>query len=91
MGNILVRKNRLEEVAAARQKERAGRAAETEQELPLSAKNMFSASNQIIISMGIGTIIFILLKMVGITFPILCRRNVNGGSASKYQYLYGKV
>lgn len=39
------------------------------QELPLSAKNMFSASNQIIISMGIGTIIFILLKMVRITFP----------------------
>ena len=69
VGNILLRKNRLEEVAAARQKERAGRAAETEQELPLSAKNMFSASNQIIISMGIGTIIFILLKMVGITFP----------------------
>lgn len=27
VGNILVRKNRLEEVAAARQKERAGRAA----------------------------------------------------------------
>lgn len=39
------------------------------QELQLSAKNMFSASNQIIISMGIGTIIFILLKMVRITFP----------------------
>ena len=30
---------------------------------------MISASNQIILSMGAGTIIFLLLKMVGITFP----------------------
>lgn len=69
VGNILVKKHRLEAVASARKGEQSSVAAETKQEAPLSAENMFHATNQIVISMGIGTIIYILLKMVGITFP----------------------
>ena len=69
VGNILVKKHRLETVASARKGEQSSVAAETKQEAPLSAENMFHATNQIVISMGIGTIIYILLKMVGITFP----------------------
>lgn len=38
-------------------------------EIQLSAKGMVSAVNQIILCMGVGTIIYLLLKMVGITFP----------------------
>lgn len=69
VGNILVRRHRLEEIASARKGTQTEAAAEIEQEPPLSAGNMFHATNQIVISMGIGTIIYILLKMVGITFP----------------------
>lgn len=69
VGNILVRRYHLEGEAARRKSEVDTALAETEQAAGLTAKNMFSASNQIIISMGIGTLIFILFKMVGITFP----------------------
>ncbi len=40
-----------------------------EMEIPLSAKKMTLAANQIIICMGIGTLIYLALQMVGITFP----------------------
>lgn len=69
VGNFLVRRYHLAEEAANRRDELAKSGMDEENEISLSAKNMISASNQIILSMGAGTIIFLLLKMVGITFP----------------------
>ena len=68
VGNFLVRRHGLAETAAAR-REDPTQASTHEMEIPLSAKGMVSAVNQIILCMGVGTIIYLLLKMVGITFP----------------------
>lgn len=68
VGNFLVRRHGLAEVAASRRNDPT-QAAAHEQELPLSAKGMTLAANQIIICMGIGTLIYLALKLVGITFP----------------------
>lgn len=68
VGNFLVRRHNLAGEAASRAA--LAQASVTEEvETPLTAKNMMLAANQIIISMGVGTIIYLLLKMVGITFP----------------------
>lgn len=68
VGNFLVRRHGLAETAAAR-REDPTQASTHEMEIPLSAKGMVSAVNQIILCMGVGTVIYLLLKMVGITFP----------------------
>lgn len=68
VGNFLVRRHGLAEAAAARRDD-PSQASAQEAELPLSAKKMTLATNQIIICMGIGTLIYLALKVVGITFP----------------------
>ena len=68
VGNFLVRRHGLAEVAAARRND-PSQASTHEMEIPLSAKKMTLAANQIIICMGIGTLIYLALQMVGITFP----------------------
>lgn len=67
VGNFLVRHHHLSEEAASRSN--SGNKKIEETAALLSEKNMVVAVNQIILCMGAGTIIFLLLKMVGITFP----------------------
>lgn len=68
VGNFLVRRHNLADQAANQAKLAQANVTE-EVETPLSATKMMLAANEIIISMGVGTIIYILLKMAGITFP----------------------
>ena len=69
VGNFLVRKHKLEAVAASRKAAVDQTTDVVELEVSLSGKKMTLAANQIILCMGVGTIIYLLLKMVGITFP----------------------
>jgi len=68
VGNLIVKIYHLEDEAAARQA-MSSESDESGKEIALSAKNFVLGANEIILSMGIGTIIYILLKKVGITFP----------------------
>lgn len=67
VGSFLVRRHHLSDEAASRTGD--GSKLAEEAAAPLSEKNMVLAAYQVILCMGAGTIIFLLLKLVGITFP----------------------
>ena len=67
VGNFIVKHYHLEEEAKSRMSDSLVSIEDVE--VPLSAGKMVLATNEIVISMGIGTLIYIALKAVGITFP----------------------
>lgn len=67
VGNFLVKKHKLEKIGCKSGVKQAGDADEIE--ASLKGKKLAAATNQIILCMGIGTVIYLSLKEIGITFP----------------------
>lgn len=67
VGNFLVKKHKLEKIGCKSGVKQAGDADEIE--ASLKGKKLAAATNQIILCMGIGTVIYLALKEIGITFP----------------------
>lgn len=68
VGNFLVKKHNLEKMVGCKSGGKQVRDTD-EIEVPLKGKKLAIATNQIILCMGSGTIIYLVLKQIGITFP----------------------